>query len=99
MTQTPGGWVYILTNRPNGTLYIGVTNDLMRRIHEHRSGSASMFTRRYYLRKLVYFEHHDAIQTAIQRETSVKRWPRAWKVNLITGENPEWTDLFGQLLQ
>ena len=98
MTQTRGGWVYFLTNRRDGTLYIGVTNDLLRRIWEHRNGTSDGFTRRYYLKRLVYFECHDDIRTAIQRETSIKRWPRAWKINLITKDNPEWNDLYGQLL-
>jgi putative endonuclease len=74
------------------------TNDLVRRIWEHRNGRSDSFTRRYYLRRLVYFERHDEIQTAIQREPSIKRWPRAWKVNLITEQNPEWNDLYGALL-
>jgi putative endonuclease len=98
MNQIKGGWIYILTNRPNGTLYVGVTNDLVRRVWEHRNDTSNSFTRKYYLRRLVYFEHHDEIQAAIQRETNIKRWPRAWKVNLITEENPEWNDLSGPLL-
>jgi putative endonuclease len=98
MNQNKGGWIYILTNRPNGTLYVGVTNDLVRRIWEHRNARSDSFTRRYYLRRLVYFERHDEIQAAIQRETNIKRWPRPWKVNLITEENPEWNDLYGSLV-
>ena len=93
MTMTKGGWVYIMTNHPNGTLYIGVTNDLVRRVLEHREGTASRFTRRYYLKRLIYAERHEEIETAIQRETSLKRWPRAWKVNLITSQNPDWENL------
>ncbi len=96
--QDKGGWIYLLTNRPNGTLYVGVTNDLMRRIGEHRNGTGDGFTRKYYLKRLVYFEHHDSIQSAIQRETNIKRWPRQWKINLITKDNPEWNDLYGQML-
>jgi putative endonuclease len=91
--MTKGGWVYIMTNHPNGTFYIGVTNDLDRRVWEHRQGTASRFSRRYYLKRLVYAEHHEDIAAAIQRETSLKRWPRAWKVGLITSQNPEWRDL------
>jgi len=72
-----GGWVYIMTNRTDGTLYIGVTSDLARRVWEHREGLVDGFTRRYGLKRLVYSEHHDDIQTAIQREKSLKRWPRA----------------------
>jgi putative endonuclease len=69
-------WVYILTNRPNGTLYVGVTNDLSRRIYEHREGSVEGFTKRYRLKSLVYFEKHETMPLAIQREKSMKRWPR-----------------------
>ena len=86
-----------MTNHPNGTLYIGVTNDLMRRVWEHRSAMGSRFVRRYYLKRLVYFERHEDIRDAIQRETSLKRWPRAWKVELIESQNPEWRDLGNQL--
>jgi putative endonuclease len=94
-----GGWIYVLTNRPNGTLYVGVTNDLVRRVWEHRNSTSDGFTRKYYLKRLVYFEHHDDIRTAIQRETNIKRWPREWKINLITKENPEWNDLYGPMLR
>ena len=93
-----GGWIYFLTNRPNGTLYVGVTNDLVRRVWEHKSGAADSFTRKYYLKRLVYFEHHEETKAAIHRETSIKRWPRAWKINLITEQNPEWNDLYPQFL-
>jgi putative endonuclease len=95
--MTKGGWVYIMTNRPNGTVYIGVTNDLHRRVWERREGTASCFARRYYLKHLVYAEHHNDIAAAIQCETSLKRWPRAWKVDLIASQNPEWKDLSAQV--
>jgi putative endonuclease len=75
-----GGWVYIMTNRPNGTLYVGVTNDLIRRAWEHRGGLVEGFTRRYGLKRLVFAERHDEIQTAIQREKTIKHWPRLWKL-------------------
>jgi len=88
-----GGWVYIMTNRPNGTLYVGVTNDLARRTWEHREGIVDGFTKRYGLKRLVYAERYDDIRTAIQREKSLKHWPRAWKVNLILKGNPHWRDL------
>ena len=91
--MTKGGWLYIMTNHPNGTLYIGVTNDLPRRVWEHRAGVGSIFTRRYYIKRLVYTEHHEEIADAIQRETSLKRWPRAWKISLIESSNPSWDDL------
>ncbi|HME26813.1 MAG TPA: GIY-YIG nuclease family protein [Acetobacteraceae bacterium] len=94
-----GGWVYIMTNRPNGTLYIGVTNNIVRRAHEHRSGAGSSFTRRYRLTRLVYAERHEDILSAIQREKNIKDWPRAWKIRLIRGQNPDWDDLCDPFLQ
>jgi putative endonuclease len=92
-----GGWVYIMTNRPNGTLYVGVTSDLARRVSEHRVGVADGFTRRYGLRRLVYVERHAEIRAAIQREKNIKHWPRAWKVRLILDANPAWDDLYEHL--
>ncbi|HMG62866.1 MAG TPA: GIY-YIG nuclease family protein, partial [Streptosporangiaceae bacterium] len=92
-----GGWVYIMTNRPFGTLYIGVTNDISRRAWEHRQGAGTGFTARYMLTQLVYMGRHEDIVTAIQREKSVKHWPRAWKLDLIEKQNPGWEDLFNQL--
>jgi putative endonuclease len=94
-----GGYVYIMTNRPNGTLYIGVTNNLIRRVFEHRSGSVDGFTKRYGLKRLVYFEMFDDIRTAIQREHNIKHWSRAWKVRLIVASNPAWDDLFDTIVQ
>jgi putative endonuclease len=88
-----GGWVYIVTNKPNGTLYIGVTSNLVRRIQEHRDGTIEGFTRRYGLKRLVYVERHDEITMALQREKTLKRWLRAWKVRLIQEQNPDWRDL------
>ncbi len=93
-----GGWVYFLTNRPNGTLYTGVTSDLTKRIGEHKEGKIPGFTQRYYLKRLVWFEFHPEITAAIQRETNIKHWPRQWKVNLIERENPQWNDLYGRVL-
>jgi putative endonuclease len=92
-----GGWVYIVTNRPNGTLYVGVTSDLARRAFEHRSGQIEGFTSKYGLTRLVWYEIHDDIRTAIQREHTMKHWPRAWKVRLILAMNPEWRDLYETL--
>ena len=92
-----GGWVYIMTNRPNGTLYIGVTSDLPRRAWQHREGLIEGFTKRYGLTRLVFFERHDDIQAAIRRENGLKRWPRAWKVRLIVATNPDWDDLYDRL--
>jgi putative endonuclease len=89
----PSGWVYIMTNRPNGTLYLGVTNNIARRVREHQDGVGSRFTHRYKLYPLVYAEPHENMPSAIQRETNLKRWPRAWKVRLIVAGNPNWDDL------
>ena len=89
-----GGYIYILTNRPNGILYVGVTNDLVRRVFEHRSGFVEGFTKRYGLKTLVYFERFDDIRDAIQREHNIKHWSRAWKVRMIIATNPDWNDLF-----
>jgi len=92
-----GGWVYIVTNRPNGTLYVGVTNDLARRAWEHRTGVADGFTKRYGLKRLVLVERHDDMRTALQREKNLKHWSRAWKVRLIHEQNPAWNDLYDRL--
>jgi putative endonuclease len=94
-----GGWVYILTNKPNGTLYIGVTSDIAARAWQHREAKAAGFTRRYELVRLVWCEHHETILGAIQREKNMKHWPRAWKVRLILATNPEWDDLYDTLNQ
>ena len=92
-----GGWVYIMTNRRNGTLYVGVTSDLARRAWEHREGMVNGFTKQYGLKRLVYAERHEDIRTAIQREKNLKHWSRAWKVRLILAENPGWDDLYDRL--
>ena len=92
--EEKGGWVYIVTNQPNGVLYLGVTSDIVRRIGEHRSGAIDGFTRRHGLKRLVYTERHEDIRFAIQREKTVKHWSRAWKVRLINSINPEWNDLY-----
>jgi putative endonuclease len=93
-----GGWVYILSNRPNGSLYVGVTNDVVRRVWEHRNGVGSSFVHRYNLDRLVFFESHPEIQLAIARETRLKHWPRAWKIHLIEAANPDWEDLCPSLI-
>ena len=89
----PAGWVYILTNRPNGTLYVGVTSDIRRRLSQHLEGTACSFTSKYRLYRLVYAERHENIVAALQREKNIKHWPRAWKVRLIGRDNPDWSDL------
>ena len=86
--------VYIMTNRPNGTLYIGVTGNLVRRVFEHREGLLPGFTRKYNLKRLVWCEVHQDIRSAIQREKTMKHWPRRWKINVIEAMNPEWCDLW-----
>ena len=88
-------WVYIMSNRKDGVLYIGVTSDLSRRIVQHREGKGSAFCRRYGLTRLVYAEEHDSTGDAIAREKAMKAWKRAWKIELIEGVNPAWDDLFG----
>jgi len=87
-------WVYILASNPRGTLYIGVTNGIIRRIQQHQAGKASSFTRKYKVCRLVWFQEFGSVREAIQREKTMKEWPRAWKVNLIERENPHWHDLF-----
>ena len=87
-------WVYIMTNRPNGTLYVGVTTNLARRAWEPREEVAKGFTKTYGLKRLVYVEEHDTVVRAIQRERTMKHWQRAWKVRLILEHNPSWADLF-----
>lgn len=87
----------MLASRPHGTLYTGVTNDLVRRIPEHRCGAVAGFTRRYRVERLVWFEPHDEIAAAIGREKSLKRWLRAWKVALIEQANPTWRDLYDEI--
>jgi putative endonuclease len=94
----PAGRIYIMTNRPNGTLYLGVTSDLAIRVWAHKDGIGSAFTSRYKLYRLVYAEEHGDMRTAIQRETSLKHWPRAWKVRLNVAGNPDWDDLSVGLL-
>ncbi len=92
-----GGYIYIMTNRRNGVLYTGVTSDLPGRIFQHREGLADGFTKRYGAKTLVYYEVFDDIRAAIQREKAIKHWPRAWKVRLIHGMNPQWDDLYPSL--
>jgi putative endonuclease len=91
-------WVYILTNKPGGTLYVGVTNDLVRRVFEHREGSIAGFTKRYGVKMLVYYEQHDTAAAAIQREKNIKGWSREWKIGLIVSINPTWRDLYDEIV-
>lgn len=86
-------WVYMLASRWKGTLYTGVTNDLCRRLFEHKHSSGSAFTRKYGVMLLVWYEEHATPQTAITREKAIKTWPRKWKLDLINQSNPTWQDL------
>jgi len=90
-------YVYILASKRNGTLYIGVTNDLTRRISEHRDGIAPGFTKKYGVKKLVYYETYADIHDAIHRESRLKKYKREWKINLIQKDNVEWSDLYEAL--
>jgi putative endonuclease len=87
------GYVYFMASRKHGTLYVGVTSNLTLRVDQHKQGTASAFTRHYKVNRLVYFEEHELITDAVQRESNIKHWPRAWKVRLIEAVNPEWDDL------
>jgi putative endonuclease len=87
-------YVYILASRIGGTLYIGVTNDLIRRVAEHRQKQVKGFTKKYEVDRLVYFEQFDDAENAIKREKRLKRWNRAWKIRLIEEHNPNWDDLY-----
>ena len=86
--------VYMMTNKRMGTIYVGVTSDLLRRVHEHRTGVTPGFTKRYGLKRLVWFEQHEDISRAIQREKVLKHYVRDWKINLIEQENRWWDDLY-----
>jgi putative endonuclease len=90
-------FVYILASRRNGTLYIGITSDLLRRIGEHRAGLVPGFTARYGVKLLVHYEEYAEVRDAIQREKNLKRWNRAWKIALIEKHNSQWRDLFDDL--
>jgi putative endonuclease len=93
-----GSFVYMLASRRNGTLYVGVTTHLQRRVWEHREGVAPGFTRAYAVKSLVWFEPHVSVVEAIAREKSLKRWRRAWKIALIEAENPLWRDLYEEIV-
>ena len=90
--------VYIVTNRPKGTLYIGVTSNLIQRIHQHKTHEIEGFSQKYGTDKLVYFELFEDMESAITREKQLKDWRRSWKIALIEKENPEWKDLYEELL-
>ncbi len=92
------GHVYMMSNKKNGTLYVGVTGDLMRRVYEHKNDLAEGFTKKYGLHTLVYAEEHQMMSGAIDRESQLKNWQRRWKIELIEKTNPEWKDLYETML-
>jgi putative endonuclease len=91
-------FVYILASQRNGTLYVGVTNDLVRRVHEHREKLVEGFTARYEVSRLVWFDQTDSVEEAIAHEKRLKRWRREWKLALIEKSNPDWLDLYDGIL-
>jgi putative endonuclease len=92
-------FVYILTNKTNGTLYVGVTNDIIRRVYEHKNKMVEGFTKRYGLTTLVYYESFNTAMDAITREKQIKKWNRVWKLKRIHAMNPEWKDLYERIAQ
>ena len=92
-------YVYLLASQRNGTLYLGVTNNLVRRIHEHKAKVSPGFSREYGVNRLVWFETYDDPTNAITREKELKKWRRAWKLQLIEESNPQWVDLYDQISQ
>jgi putative endonuclease len=98
-TQMRSYWVYILASRPRGTLYVGMTNDLIRRIYEHREGLFGGFTAAHRVKMLVYHEQHATAMAAIQREKNIKHWSRKWKIDLIRSLNPDWRDLWEDIVR
>jgi putative endonuclease len=91
-------FVYIMATARNGTIYIGVTKDLISRVHQHKTDAVEGFTQRYCIHNLVWYEHADSIISAIQREKQLKNWKRDWKIRLIEVSNPQWQDLYPGLL-
>jgi len=90
--------IYILASKRNGTLYVGMTSDMIKRVWEHKNHLVDGFTKKYEVNKLVYFEEHDHPRQAIAREKQLKKWNRAWKIRLIEKSNPDWLDLYDGLL-
>ena len=90
-------YVYVLASRPHGAIYIGMTNDLVRRVWEHKQGIVEGYTKRYRVKRLVYHEEHETAEAAIAREKRLKRWRRDWKDKLIEARNPDWRDLYDDI--
>ena len=91
-------FVYIMASRQNGTLYIGVTNNLVRRVNEHKNDLVEGFTKKYGVHRLVYYEQYQDITLAVQREKQMKKWNRQWKINRIQEQNPDWKDLYDAIV-
>lgn len=91
--------VYLLSSRPNGTLYVGVTSNLVQRVWQHREGLIEGFSRRYNVKTLVWYEQHETMPSAIAREKAIKKWNRDWKLRLIEESNPQWRDLWPDITQ
>jgi putative endonuclease len=90
-------WMYIRASKLGGTLYVGVTNNLVRRVYEHKEDLVDGFTKRYGIKRLVCFEPHETIAAALQREKNIKHWSREWKIDLIVKTNPDWRDLYDEI--
>ena len=97
MSRDQRYYVYVLASERNGTLYIGVTNNIVRRVYEHREGLVEGFTPKYGVKQLVYFEEFGDVELAIRREKRLKKWNRDWKLRLIEKSNPDWTDLYPEI--
>ncbi len=91
-------WVYILSSQRNGTLYVGITNNLIKRVWEHKNKKVDGFTKKYEIHHLVYYEFHENPESAIKREKQIKKWNRQWKIRIIEEKNPEWRDLYEDIL-
>ena len=92
-------YIYIMANKSNSTLYVGVTSDLIKRVYEHKNSFVESFTKKYNIKNLVYFEVFDSIEDAIAREKQLKNWKREWKIALIEKENADWIDLYTRLVE
>ncbi|MFA6391329.1 MAG: GIY-YIG nuclease family protein [Patescibacteria group bacterium] len=91
-------YVYIMASKKNGTLYIGVTNNIIRRVYEHKNNEVEGFSKKYKVHRLVYYEQTENVESALNREKQLKKWNREWKINLIQKENPNWKDLYNELI-
>ncbi len=96
--MSPAFYVYMLASERNGTLYVGVTSDLAKRVWEHKGDFVDGFTKEYGVKQLVWYEQHESAESAIAREKQLKKWNRAWKIGLIEAANPYWNDLYGSIV-